>query len=98
MSVIIVGGHERMERQYTDICKSFDCDSKVYTKTAGKIKCAGIPDLLVLFTGTVSHKMLRSFETQIKGKRTQVAYCHSSSASALKNVLKSYCKPDANDV
>ena len=25
MSVVIVGGHDRMVRQYIDICKKFNC-------------------------------------------------------------------------
>ena len=27
MSVVIVGGHDRMVSQYVKICKSFNCDS-----------------------------------------------------------------------
>ena len=31
MSVVIVGGHDRMVRQYKDICKKQNCKSKVFT-------------------------------------------------------------------
>lgn len=29
MSVVIVGGHDRMVRQYMDICKKFNCKENV---------------------------------------------------------------------
>ncbi len=32
MSVVIVGGNERMERQYADLCKEYSCKAKVFTK------------------------------------------------------------------
>ena len=32
MSVVIVGGHDRMVRQYMDICKKYNCKSKVFTQ------------------------------------------------------------------
>ena len=60
MSVVIVGGHDRMVRQYKDICREYGCKAKVFTQMAGGLRGAmGSPDLLVLFTSTMSHKMLR---------------------------------------
>ena len=35
MSVVIVGGNERMERQYKDLCQQYRCHAKVYTKESG---------------------------------------------------------------
>lgn len=32
MSVVIVGGHDRMVSQYVKICKSFNCKAKVFTQ------------------------------------------------------------------
>ena len=56
MSVVIVGGHDRMVAQYKKICKSYNCKAKVFTQmAAGMDKQIGQPDLLVLFTNTVSH-------------------------------------------
>ncbi len=31
MSVVIVGGHDRMVCQYKKICKQFKCKAKVFT-------------------------------------------------------------------
>ena len=59
MSIVIVGGHERMVCQYEDICKGYGCKAKVFAKEKGAMKKKiGAPDLLILFTSTVSHKMV----------------------------------------
>ena len=61
MSVVIVGGHDRMVAQYKKICKSYKCKVKVFTHMGADFnKQIGCPDLLVLFTGTVSHKLMLS--------------------------------------
>ena len=65
MSVVIVGGNERMERKYKEICYSYKCKAKVFTKSTSSIeKSIGTPDLLVLFTGTVSHTMVKKDSTR----------------------------------
>ena len=57
MSVVIVGGNERMAGQYEDICRQHGCKAKVFTKESGSLKRKlGSPDLLILFISTVSHK------------------------------------------
>ena len=33
MSVVIVGGNERMARQYEELCRSYSCSAKIYMKT-----------------------------------------------------------------
>lgn len=90
MSVVIVGGNECMTRQYMDLCKSYRCKAKVYTKTSSSMKSIGAPDILVLFTGTVSHKMVRNALDEVRGKDTIIARCHASSITALKGVLEEY--------
>lgn len=92
MSVVIVGGNERMVCQYEDICKCFGCKAKVFAKEKGAMKKKiGDPDLLILFTNTVSHKMVNCAVDEAKRKFIPVCRCHSSSASALQNVLREYC-------
>ena len=52
MSVVILGGNECMERRYKELCQSYKCSAKVFTKPAGwPEKQAGKPrpdDLLHL--------------------------------------------------
>ncbi len=60
MSVVIIGGHDRMVSQYKKICRNYKCKAKVFTQMSASLdKQIGSPDLLVLFTNTVSHKMIR---------------------------------------
>ena len=91
MSVVIIGGNERMERRYKDLCEQYKCKAKVYTKKLGDMKRIGSPDLLVLFTSTMSHKMLRYALNETKGQDSMiVARSHSSSMSALRNILEEH--------
>lgn len=88
MSVVIVGGNECMVRQYKELCKEYSCCAKVFIELKGGMKNKiGKPDLLVLFTSTMSHKMVRCALSETKGLDTIIARSHSSSMSALKNIL-----------
>ena len=64
MSVVIIGGNERMEQQ---------------------------PDLIILFTSTVAHKMVHCALKEAERYNIRVERAHSSSASALENVLQGCC-------
>ncbi len=91
MSVVIIGGHDRMVSQYNDICKSYKCKMKLFTQISSRFKDQiGSPDLIVLFTNTVSHKMVITAVQQAKKNNVVVARSHSSSGSALKEILNTY--------
>lgn len=38
MSVVIVGGNECMVRQYKELCRSYNCDARVYPKMNAGLK------------------------------------------------------------
>ena len=66
MSIVIVGGNERMVCQYQNICKNYGCKAKVFAKEKGAMKKKlGCPDLMILFTNTVSHKMVNRRTSRI---------------------------------
>ena len=90
MSVVIVGGNERMARQYEDLCREYSCRAKIFMKTDRGIQNFGTPDLLMLFTSTMSHKMLDIATGQAKKRNIRVARCHTSSMSALRNILETH--------
>ena len=92
MSVVIVGGNECMVRRYKDLCSQYNCSAKVIVKMNAGLRDLGQTDLLVLFTNTVSHKMVASALNGVKGQNTSIARCHSSSMSALKNILDEHVK------
>lgn len=89
MSVVIIGGHECMERQYKEICTEYGHKAKVYTKPTTALKNGfGRADLMILFTGTVSHTMVKAAVQAVKGG--QIERSHTSSAAALKDILSRY--------
>lgn len=93
MSVVIVGGNECMVCQYEKICKDYGCKAKIFAKErSGLKKKLGNPDLMILFTNTVSHKMINSAVAEAKRNNIRIARAHSSSATALANVLEIFCR------
>lgn len=91
MSIVIVGGHDRMVAQYKMICKKNKWKAKVFTQMSADLdKQIGQPDLMVLFTNTVSHKMVKTALEEAKRYNTEVVRCHSSSATALQQILEPY--------
>lgn len=91
MSVVIIGGNECMACQYETICKNHGCKAKVFTKESGMLKKKlGKPDLMVLFTSTVSHKMAMSACKEAKKSNIPFCRCSTSSATALHDLLCRY--------
>ena len=86
MSVVIVGGNECMTRQYKELCGQYKCKAKVYPKMTKSLKDIGSPDLIIFFTATVSHKIIRCVLSDAKS-HTRIARSHSSSIAALKGIL-----------
>ena len=92
MSVVIVGGHDRMVCQYKKICKEHNCKAKIFTQMTGNFSSQiGNPDLLILFTNTVSHKMVKCAVTEAERSNANIIRSHTSSKSALNDILKKAC-------
>lgn len=97
MSVVIVGGNECMVRQYIDLCRDYNCRAKVFCKMRDGLKSkVGNPNLMVLFTNTTSHKMIKYALNEVKGQPTIIERCHSSSLSALRNILDKHASEEKN--
>lgn len=78
-----------MAGQYEKVCKGFQCSAKVFTQMSGNLsKQIGRPDLMVLFTNTVSHKMVRCALEEARRANARVVRCHTSSKSALVDILE----------
>ncbi|MGN1319009.1 MAG: DUF2325 domain-containing protein [Lachnospirales bacterium] len=88
MSIVIIGGNDRMVSKYTNLCKEHNCKAKVFTQPDSNLRNKiGTPDLMVLFTNTVCHKMITTAVQQAQKHNIKVLRSHSSSASALKALL-----------
>lgn len=93
MSVVIVGGHDRMIYQYKKICKEYNCKVKVFTQMTAKLSSQiGTPDLIILFTNTVSHKMVHCTVAEAEKCNVDIIRCHTSSKSALTQILGKACQ------
>ena len=91
MSVVIIGGNECMVCRYQQICKNHGYKAKVFAKENGPMKKKlGSPDLMILLTNTVSHKMVIAATQEAKKNNVPVLRVHSSSASALQQALTEY--------
>lgn len=90
MSVVIVGGHDRMVCMYKKICKGYNCKAKVFTQMSANLSGQiGSPDILILFTNTVSHKMVRTALAEAEKCKANVIRSHTSSGNALNEILQS---------
>ena len=91
MSVVIIGGNECMVCKYKSLCKEYRCKAKVFVNyNEAMKKKIGCPDLMVLFTSTVSHKMVRTALSKPKGTDTVIVRSHSSSMAALRNIMEQH--------
>lgn len=96
MSVVIIGGNECMVRKYKDLCQEYQCSAKVFAKNKGSLhNKLGTPDLMVLFTSTMSHRMVRCALSETKGERTIIARSQTSSMAALRGILERHAKEGA---
>ena len=92
MSIVIIGGHDRMVCQYKKICKRYDCKAKVFTQMSASLdKQMGSPDMIVLFTNTVSHKMVKCAVEEANRCNAEIVRCHTSSKNALEEILEKAC-------
>ncbi len=77
-----------MHCQYKKICKEYGCKCKVFTQCPANFQNQiGCPEMIVVFTKTVAHKMLKSACRQAEKMGTKIHYVHSSGAKALHEVL-----------
>ena len=88
LSIVIVGGHDCMHCQYKQICKKHGCKCKIFTQCPADFQNRiGTPEMIIIFTNTVAHKMLNVASKQAERTGTRIRYVNSSSASALQDVL-----------
>ncbi len=90
MSIVMVGGNKCMERRYLDACKQYGCKAKVFNQMKGELrKKIGSPDLIIVFTNSVSHKMAICAAAEAKRCNACIAHCHDS-LQALNEVLNDH--------
>ena len=70
-----------------------DLDGELDGQAGGLRGAMGSPDLLVLFTSTMSHKMLRYALSELgDGETTKIVRSHTSSGEALRGIMEAHAK------
>ena len=91
MSVVILGGNECMERRYKELCQTYRCQAKVFTKPAGgPAEQAGQPRPDDFFHRHHVPQDGAGALSQLKGQNTIIERCHTSSLSALRGILEKH--------
>lgn len=92
MSIVLIGGNDRMATRYKEICKDYNCKAKVFTQMPSDFENKlGTPDLMVVFTNACSHKMVNKVNKKSNQYDIPVERVNSAGVTALKFVLEKYC-------
>ncbi len=88
MCVALIGGMDRLERNYINVAEKFGIDLKVFTKSesgiASKVKNM---DALVIFTNKVSHRAKKEVMNIARAKNIPVFMYHSCGICTLRDCL-----------
>jgi len=88
MCIVVIGGHERMKKQYQEIGKKFGCKVKVFIYGTPKLdKCIGCPDYVIMLTDVVSHKMVNLTSKVCKKNNLSCIKLHNSSINSIKTTF-----------
>lgn len=89
MTILVVGGNERMKRDYINIGREKGYKTKVILNMSSKaLKDFGSPDAVVMFTSTISHKLKAVVETQVKKKNIPIIRHYNNSKVSFMECLE----------
>lgn len=85
MCAALVGGMDRLRNEYISVAKELGIELKVFTGKERSIKSQlGDLDMMILFTGKVSHAAKHEAVKHAKTNNIQLYMVHSSGVSALR--------------
>jgi hypothetical protein len=89
MWITLVGGMDRLRRQYEQTAEGCGVSLKVFT---GKESCLadkmGTPDMTILFTGMVSHQAKAAIMNSSRSRGIPVHFLHTNGISGLRECLR----------
>lgn len=89
MCAVLVGGMDRLHKEYIETAKDLGITLKVFTGQERSIKNRlGDVDFLVLFTAKVSHAARKEVLQHAKSGKIPLKMIHASGVSALKKCLE----------
>lgn len=88
MTIVLVGGHDRMHDEYRSLGDKRGHKVKVLTQMCPRFgKVLGRPDAIIIFTSTVSHGMARTAAAEARRQGIPVVRSHTSSGSSLEDMF-----------
>ena len=88
MCIALIGGMDRLERQYICEAEKLGIDLKVFTKSEkGLMSKIKNMDAVVIFTNKVSHKAKNEVMNMAKSKNMRVLMQHSCGVCTLRDCL-----------
>lgn len=89
MCATLVGGMDRLRKDYINAAKDMGVDLKVFTGQEHSIRSQlGAPDLMILFTGKVSHTARQEAVKHARANGIPLRMAHSSGVTALRKCLE----------
>ncbi|NLT23601.1 MAG: DUF2325 domain-containing protein [Syntrophorhabdus sp.] len=89
MCVALIGGMDRLERDYETEARRHGVELRVFTKTkTGLTTRLKAVDVMVMFTGKVSHQLKREAVSAAKSKSIPVIMVHSCGVCSLRECLQ----------
>ncbi|WP_428866258.1 DUF2325 domain-containing protein [Clostridium sediminicola] len=89
MSIVLLGGHERMKNDYKKICKEYGYKVKMFSHYKTNLyERIGSPDYIVILSNTISHKAAILATKACSKRNIDVIKMNNSSAKALRETIK----------
>jgi hypothetical protein len=93
MCAVLVGGMDRLHKEYISVAKDMGVDLKVFTGQERSIKSQlGDLDMLILFTDKVSHAARKEVVKHARAKQIPLHMAHSSGVSTLRKCITSHTR------
>jgi hypothetical protein len=91
MSAVLVGGMDRLHKEYINAAKGMGVNLKVFTGQERSIKSQlGDLDMLILFTDKVSHAARQEVIKHAKSNNIPLHMAHSSGVSSLRKCISGH--------
>lgn len=89
MSIVLLGGHERMTGDYKKICKNYKCNVKIFNHHKKNLfKRIGNADYIFILTDTISHKAVINATKACTKRNINMIKLSNSSVNALSETFK----------
>ncbi len=92
MCIALIGGMDRLERDYEQEAEHFGVRLKVFTKTTNDLgEKIGKADAVIIFTNKVSHASKREVMKEAKKRSINVVQRHACGVCSLRQCLQQIC-------